>query len=228
MDKITRMLILYSSLMNGAEINKTIFCFENDCSPRSFDRDIEDIRLFLSESFSTLELHYNRSNRTYSMKGAKKQPLEMTEYLLVEKILQDTAVLRKDELTILKAHLLDNTEDTPKMPNALSDACNAYQEPKHNKALLKMHGDLELTIRNRKHIRLMYQDDKKKEQACEITPCNIKYQSGHLHLIGYLEKESKPTKIRLDKIHSFETLREQTIPERKKVEHYMAHHAGKS
>lgn len=46
MDKITRMLILYSSLMNGEEINKTIFCFENDCSPRSFDRDIEDIRLF--------------------------------------------------------------------------------------------------------------------------------------------------------------------------------------
>lgn len=44
------MLLLYSSLLNGEEINKTIFCFENDCSPRSFDRDIEDIRLFLSES----------------------------------------------------------------------------------------------------------------------------------------------------------------------------------
>ena len=49
MDKITRLLILYSSLINGDEINKTMFCFENDCSPRSFDRDIEDIRLFLSE-----------------------------------------------------------------------------------------------------------------------------------------------------------------------------------
>ena len=56
MDKITRMLMLYSSLMNGEEINKTIFCFENDCSPRSFDRDIKDIRLFLSESFSVLGL----------------------------------------------------------------------------------------------------------------------------------------------------------------------------
>lgn len=72
MDKITRMLMLYSSLMNGEEINKTIFCFENDCSPRSFDRDIKDIRLFLSESFSVLGLNYNRKNNTYYIKGGEK------------------------------------------------------------------------------------------------------------------------------------------------------------
>lgn len=56
---------------DGEEINKTIFCFENDCSPRSFDRDIKDIRLFLSESFSVLGLNYNRKNNTYYIKGAK-------------------------------------------------------------------------------------------------------------------------------------------------------------
>ena len=48
MDKITRMLSLYSKLINGEGVNKTIFCFENDCSPRTFDRDIEDVRIYLS------------------------------------------------------------------------------------------------------------------------------------------------------------------------------------
>lgn len=71
MDKITRMLMLYSSLMNGEEINKTIFCFENDCSPRSFDRDIKDIRLFLSESFSVLGLNYNRKITPIILRGRK-------------------------------------------------------------------------------------------------------------------------------------------------------------
>lgn len=66
MDKITRMLILYSSLMRGDEINKTIFCFENNCSSRTFDRDIEDVRLFLSESFSMAELNYRRKTMSYS------------------------------------------------------------------------------------------------------------------------------------------------------------------
>lgn len=37
----------YSSLINGDEINKIMFCLKNDWSLCSFDRDIEDIRLLL-------------------------------------------------------------------------------------------------------------------------------------------------------------------------------------
>lgn len=221
MDKITRMLILYSSLINGEEINKTIFCFENDCSPRSFDRDIEDIRLFLSESFSVLELNYNRINNTYCIKGAKKQQLEFMEYLFVEKILQDTSVLRNDELGILKSHLLINTRDAPKMPKSLNQIYTVSESQKHNKALLKMHGDLELTIRNQKYIRLVYQDNINRKHIYDIIPCSLRYKSGHLYFIGYIEKEEKITAIRLDRVYSFEILREQTISERKKVARYM-------
>ena len=49
MFKITRLLFLFSKLINGEKVNKTVFCFEHDCSPRTFDRDIQEIRLFLSE-----------------------------------------------------------------------------------------------------------------------------------------------------------------------------------
>ena len=58
MDKVTRILLLYSKLIQGEKINKTIFCFENEYSPRSFDRDIDAIRLFLSDTFSMSELIY--------------------------------------------------------------------------------------------------------------------------------------------------------------------------
>ena len=215
MDKITRMLMLYSSLMNGEEINKTIFCFENDCSPRSFDRDIKDIRLFLSESFSVLGLNYNRKNNTYYIKGAKKQQLEVMEYLFIEKILQDAPVLRNDEFSVLKDHLLMNTRDSSKMITPFNKEYILYKPPEHNKALLKIHGDLELAIRNRKYIRIVYQDDIGTKHICDVIPCTIRYKSGHLCFIGYIENESKTFTIELDRVYSFEILREQTAIERK-------------
>lgn len=219
MDKITRLLILYSSLINGDEINKTMFCFENDCSPRSFDRDIEDIRLFLSEVYSVSELKYNRMNNMYYMEGSKKQELEVMEYLFIEKILQDVSVLRNDEFSVLKSHLLMNTRDTSKL--LVSSKINSrYKTPAHNKAILKIYGDLELAIRNSKYIRMVYQDDIGEKNISNMTPCSIRYQAGHLYFIGYTE-EDKTVNIKLEQIYSFEVLREQTIDERKKVDGYI-------
>lgn len=219
MDKITRLLILYSSLINGDEINKTMFCFENDCSPRSFDRDIEDIRLFLSEVYSVSELKYNRMNNMYYMEGSKKQELEVMEYLFIETILQDVSVLRNDEFSVLKSHLLMNTRDTSKL--LVSSKINSrYKTPAHNKAILKIYGDLELAIRNSKYIRMVYQDDIGEKNISNMTPCSIRYQAGHLYFIGYAE-EDKTVNIKLEQIYSFEVLREQTIDERKKVDGYI-------
>lgn len=221
MDKITRMLILYSSLMNGDEINKTMFCFENDCSPRSFDRDIEDIRLFLSEVYSVSELKYNRINNTYYMNGSKRQDMEVMEYLFVEKIMKETSVLRKDEFDILKQHLFTNTRDSSKMLSLLDEESLPYKPPKHNKALLKIHGDLELAIRSQKYIRMMYQNDIGAMQTCDFVPCVIKYNQGYLWIVGYIGGEGNATCIELQQIHSFEILRSQSIAERKKVSAYI-------
>ena len=218
MDKITRLLTLYSSLVSGNEINKTMFCFENECSPRSFDRDIEDIRLFLSEVYSTSELKYNRINHTYCIEGAKKQELEVTEYLFIEKILQNVSVLRNDEFSILKSHLLMNTRDTSKILIS-SNIKFRYKTPDHNKAILKIYGDLELAIRSLKYIRMVYRDDISEKNVSDMIPCSINYQDGHLYFMGYIE-ENKTINIKLEQIYSFQVLREQTIDERKKVDRY--------
>lgn len=64
-DKVTRMLKLYYQLLVGKNLNKENFCEENGISERSFDRDIEDIRLFLSDEQAYCELEYDRKNNTY-------------------------------------------------------------------------------------------------------------------------------------------------------------------
>ncbi|MBQ3217003.1 MAG: hypothetical protein IJB35_04205 [Oscillospiraceae bacterium] len=64
-DKVTRVLILYHQLMHGAAVNEAWFCMEHGIDRRSFDRDIEDIRLFLSVIFVSKELRYDKINNVY-------------------------------------------------------------------------------------------------------------------------------------------------------------------
>lgn len=59
-DKITRVLMMYHQLMNGEYIDKSWFALEHGVNERSIDRDIEDVRLFLSEIYSSRELVFNK------------------------------------------------------------------------------------------------------------------------------------------------------------------------
>lgn len=228
MDKITRLLLMFSKLLNGEEINKTIFCFENDCSPRTFDRDIEDIRLYLSESFSSAELRYKRSSNTYFIDCARRKPLEPMEYLLIERILKDSKILRKDEFDALSLHLLENTEKAKNLEGERKAVCSKYISPLHNKALIKMNGDLENIIRTKKCIKIHYIKSTGEKIDQNILPCDVKYDLGNLYLIGYrMETEEEyPAYYRLDRISSFEILNSQSIDDQNRVRKYFDRYAN--
>ena len=76
--------------------------------------------------------------------------------IIIERILNDTAVLRKDELDVLMTHLLSNTENQQMLLKYRSVVSENYGSPFHNGALLKMHGDLASVIWQKKCIRMNY------------------------------------------------------------------------
>lgn len=45
-DKVTRILMLYQQLLNGNIVKKATFALEHQITERTFERDIDDIRLF--------------------------------------------------------------------------------------------------------------------------------------------------------------------------------------
>ena len=223
MDKITRLLLLYSRLTNGERINKTIFCLENDCSPRTFDRDIEDVRIHLSEIFSYSELKYDRGMNDYSIEGVKRKLLESTEYLLIEQILKDSAVLRKDEFDTLLEHLSDNTEMSKNLEKDRKVITDNYKPPLHNKSLLKMQGDLMRVIRTKKCIKIKYFKNNDDEVNRQVIPCEVKFDMGYLYLIAYRSETEDiyPAYYRLDRIDSFEILKEQSHKDKTRVKNYL-------
>ena len=222
MDKVTRILLLYSKLIQGEEINKTLFCFENEYSPRSFDRDIDAIRLFLSDTFSMSELTYDRTKNTYSIPGTQNVKLGIMEYFFLEKILKDTAVLRRDELETLTEHLLSNTERSKLIHNIKKNWKEDYKNPVHNKALLKIYGDLVTAIYSRKRIMIRYFKADSEEVKREVIPCLLKYDRGYIYLIAYLTEEDYeyPAYYRLDRIDSFVIMADQTKIQQEKVQHF--------
>lgn len=228
MDKIMRLLLLYSKLITGELINKTLFCFESECSPRTFDRDIEVIRMYLSESFSFTELKYDRQQNCYFIKGTRREFLEPMEYLFLEQLLQDSSVLRRDEFEILLGHLLENTEDGKKLKREKMSVCKEYRPPVHNKALLKMHGDLIRMIHEKKCIGIRYMENDGKETYCELIPCKVTFHQGSIYLTGLCTDtdEMVSSSYLLDRITSFEVLKMQNEQEQNLVKDYCARYAG--
>ncbi len=222
MNQNTRLLFLYTKLIEGKFINKAVFTTEYSCSNRTFDRDIGEIRLFLSESYSVSEVIYDRGRNVYYMSGTERAELDSVEYLFLKRILTDIKVLREDEYKTLMLHLLSATEKSKSL-DLLNKPYNGYHSPLHNKALLKIHKDLVLVIQYRKCIRMKYFKSNGEEVERDVIPCAVRYDLGYLYLIGYREDkmDEYPAYFRLDRIYSFEITRNQTIREQEKIRTYM-------
>ena len=223
MDKITRLLLLYSKLIQGEKVNKLSFCMETDSLPRTFDRDIEDVRLYLSELFCNEEVIYDRQENVYYFAGFQRKALETMEYLFIERVLLDTGVLRTDEMDGLLTHLASNAEGVGKMAFREKECIKQYDEPLHKKAILKMHGDLATIITNKSIIKINYIKMSGEVVEREIIPCTIKYDLGYLYLIAFLQTSNKqyPAYYRLDRVYSFSVVRSQRMDEIQRVAEYM-------
>ncbi len=69
LNKAQRMMVLYQKLSKGEYVCKSTFCKEYEIEEWTFDRYIADIRNLLSETFSLLEVVYDRKSHSYYMEN---------------------------------------------------------------------------------------------------------------------------------------------------------------
>lgn len=205
--KVTRMLILYQRLFSGEKINKTTFCLEFEITKRSFDRDIEDIRLFLSESFSTNELLYNRKENYYELAKIRSGTLSGEEALILINMLCSSRILREDELEGILSSIISATESSRKKivyKMAISQI-NKNLKTLPKVALLKLEWDIESCILNRNNIVISYEKSNGEVVERKVKPVEVIFDDGYAYLIAYrCDKEYEyPAFFRLDRINSF-------------------------
>ena len=185
MDKITRLLLIYSRLIQGEKLNKAQFCIEADCSLRAFDRDIEDIRLFLSETFAYSEILYDRKNNEYSMSNNRAVPFDLYEFFLIERLLLKSQVLRSDEMEILLEHLVGNTERGYLQIAGTKNRLSLYETEHIRVPLMKLHGDLTGCINRNRVIRIIHQENTPVAEEMDLIPIDIQLDSKYLYLVAF-------------------------------------------
>ena len=102
-NKINRMLLLFHKLIKGEHIHKADFARTHDVSERSVERDIEDIRIFLSEIHSNDKLIFDKlENVYYLLTTGNNDKLNNIESIVLLKIILGTRVLLIYSLCRLK------------------------------------------------------------------------------------------------------------------------------
>lgn len=206
-DKITRILSLYNRLELGEEINKTAFSLEHNINERSVDRDIEDIRLFLSEIYSHKELNYDKARKVYYLTNNSKSLISSLEIITILKILINSRALRNDEMVGLINTIISlvDFDDKKAIKSLIDNELQNYIPPTHNKAILKMHWDLNQAISKKRKIRINYIRTDNKIVERRISPLAVIFSDYYFYLIAYIDGKDYhyPAFFRLDRINSF-------------------------
>jgi len=201
MDKVTRILFLYRSLMKGALVYKSSFCQNYGISNRSFDRDIQDIRLFLSESFSNMELVFDETRRGYYLKNLDiKREIGIGETYILTKLLLGSCHLRTDDREEIIKIMLSQLSSVGKQriipvlgrsPEILPCLC---------KASVKLVEDLLLSIERNDRITLQF-GPQYQEHSC--VPYSVEFQGKDAYLVAWSVHQNGPKLYILDDILSY-------------------------
>lgn len=187
-DKVTRILMMYSRLLEGRKIYKKSFCADTGINRRTFDRDIEDIRLFFSESYIGYDLIYDRLDESYYLENYHQQsPLSPMEVSFLMVLIKSNQILRRDEYIQLVYNMIRacvwNKQEA--LAEIFGKEVNEYPQDIKKEALLKMQWDLQQCISERDIIRITLPEKWQKV----ISPLALWISKGELYLIGYGPEE---------------------------------------
>lgn len=209
-DKITRMLLLYHKLLNGEVINKSKFINENNITIRTFARDIDDIRIFLSEIYSSSEVIFDKSQSGYYLTGYTKYKFPSTKIIILLKILLDSRTFDKDDLSDIMNMLIKATPiyEQASLKLMIENELKNYIPIQNANITFNKIWNIERSILRKEKIRIEYTKANHNKVFRDIIPIAITFSEFYFYLIAFLDnsKFETPTFFRIDRILSFEII----------------------
>lgn len=219
--KHSRVLFLYTKLLNGEIVNKAHEAEYFNVSLRSIQRDIDDLREFFENSMvdgkSDKELVYDRKLKGYYIKTKNNSALNNSEILAVCKILLESRAFRKDEITLLTDKIISGcvpTQNKKIVKTLISNELFHYVEPRHKKSFINSMWDIAMAVKEHKIMKISYQKQDFSIVERTVKPVGIMFSEYYFYLAAFIEnidkeKEFKnkddifPTIYRIDRIKNF-------------------------
>lgn len=229
--KSARLLEIYSRLSQGAVLKKSELAQDFHVTPRSIQRDMEDLRCFFAERHLEQDVIYDGHLKGYRMVSRDPRRLTDSEVLAVCKILLESRSLPSDDMLPILDKLIDCAVPPENQRDVRALVANEklhYIPPHHGQHILDTLWTLGQAVRDQRVIEVAYQRMKDPQLVKRrMQPVGIMFSEYYFYLTAFLEDKTDfdnpddlfPTIYRIDRIKSVKVLNEHfRVPYAKRFE----------
>lgn len=202
-----RLLSIYEQLNKGAIVDKTKLAETFGVGLKTIQRDIDDLRAYLSEQHpfeDNVSIRYDRKKGGYYLVRFEREWLTNQEVLALCKILLESRSFRRDELDILLDKLIMQTvpSDRHVVKSIISNERMHYVPLHHNKRLMNPIWELSNAIIQNRIIEIAYERQDGKYNSHKLKPVSIMFSEYYFYLIAFMADDTRnlPTVFRIDRI----------------------------
>lgn len=196
---------MYAQLAEGKPLYKAREAVKYNCSLRSIQRDIEDLRSFFADRSETTgvvqELIYDRKLNAYRLVPPLRNLLTNEETFAVLKILLESRSLTKTELFPILEKLISccvPPDNRRQVTDLIANEKYHYVEPRHKKEILEKMWNLSAAIRAHKEIKITYMRQSGDDVSRVLKPVGIMFSEFYFYLVGFIDKENQLEKIKFE------------------------------
>lgn len=200
-----RLLAMYAQLAEGKPLYKAREAVKYNCSLRSIQRDIEDLRSFFADRSETTgvvqELIYDRKLNAYRLVPPLRNLLTNEETFAVLKVLLESRSLTKAELFPILEKLISccvPPDNRRQVTDLIANEKYHYVEPRHKKEILEKMWNLSAAIRAHKEIKITYMRQSGDDVSRILKPVGIMFSEFYFYLVGFIDKENQLEKIKFE------------------------------
>lgn len=200
-----RLLAMYAQLAEGKPLYKAREAVKYNCSLRSIQRDIEDLRSFFADRSETTgvvqELIYDRKLNAYRIVPPLRNLLTNEETFAVLKVLLESRSLTKAELFPILEKLISccvPPDNRRQVTDLIANEKYHYVEPRHKKEILEKMWNLSAAIRAHKEIKITYMRQSGDDVSRVLKPVGIMFSEFYFYLVGFIDKENQLEKIKFE------------------------------
>lgn len=202
-----RLLNIYERLNKGERVSKQQLAEDFGVSVKTIQRDIDDLRAYISETHFTdfeASVRYDRAKNCYYLVRLDREWVTNEEALALCKILLESRAFRKDELSQLIEKLIMQIApaDRSTAENIIRNEFVNYVPLQHKKHLLSPVWKLSECITNQRVISFYYTRQDGKETKKTVKPVSIMFSEFYFYLIAFTADDSAdyPIVFRIDRI----------------------------
>lgn len=208
--KVNRILTIYEKLIKGEVIYKKQLATIFGVNEKTIQRDIEDIRAYLSNSIETkccIDVEYRRDKKGYSLNKREDDILKREDVLAICKILLESRAFCKEEINHLITAMLGEIDFEPRkyVKELIGNELLNFEPLKHNDKLLSKIWNLSEFIRHKESIEINYIKTDGTEVKRILNPVAIIFSEYYFYLIAYFNdlEFDDPTVFRIDRIKKY-------------------------